>query len=337
MRCVFVVQASKNMGTGHLMRCLALAQVFDNHDIESTFLLDEASLASAKQRHDWTGRIVAHHYAADLADRSVDVKRAARQCGSLPDWVIVDGYQFDAEYCGAWRALGCRVALFDDGVHDARALESADCVLAGTDYRLLRREFWSIMPLPVTQRHSLTLSFGGSDPANITQPLLLALERLNFSGPVRVVTGQAYADPQRIGRFVGQSSLTIQHIHAAQDMADVWSNARLAVSAAGGSQFELAVCETPSILVVVADNQRAATEQAVAEGWCESILLTHATSEHSGGASQNDIDAIAQRILALWEDETALLTMQQAIVGRYTADGGERIIDALLQAERADG
>ena len=92
-----------------------------------------------------------------------------------------------------------------------------------------------------------------------------------------------------------------------------------AISAAGGSQFELGVCNTPSILVTVAENQHSATQVAQAQGWCRAVN------------KDIDINELVAMALALYSDEETLTEMQACSQGNYDALGSERAIDAIIK------
>ena len=139
--------------------------------------------------------------------------------------------------------------------------------------------------------------------------------------PVRVITGAAFNNISALNEAIKASPLAIQHIHNCQDMADVWRHSKLAVSAAGGSQFELGVCETPSVLLMVAENQRTATEQAQQEGWCTTFDCT----------GDVPFDEIAGTVHALWQQPGKLEAMQQAVKGKYHADGAFNVLNAIAE------
>ena len=338
MHCVFIVQASEAMGVGHLMRCLAVAQVLEYRQFQATFLLDEASASIAASRHDWHSNIIIHDYDKPTCDQVCEFIAL-----KLPqvDWLIVDGYQFDYDYCHAWLNTGLKLALFDDGIHSspfaatvlinaASSQQTASDntpMLSGSQYRTLRREFVEAEYQSVNQRESLTLSFGGSDPANITLPLLKKLTTHNTIAPIQVVTGQAYPFLVELTDWLAATQSNVHHIHNAQDMAVVWSKSKLAVSAAGGSQFELAVCATPSILVVVAENQISSTQLAEKEGWCRVVNMVDPDNR------ETDFEYLLDIIQSLWNDERTLVDMQQSIAGQYDAYGAERLLEALAAYE----
>ena len=54
-------------------------------------------------------------------------------------------------------------------------------------------------------------------------------------------------------------------------MANLFANARLAISAAGSTAFELACCGVPAVFAVVADNQLLSIMEQKQYGWCEVV------------------------------------------------------------------
>jgi UDP-2,4-diacetamido-2,4,6-trideoxy-beta-L-altropyranose hydrolase len=338
MDCVFIVQASVEIGLGHLMRCLALSQAMVTRGINTRFLLDSKTSQIAKARLDWCGEIIEHDYELPV-DRQI--KGFESQFDGIPDWILIDGYQFEGEYCEKWQRIGAKTLLFDDGIHsspygadvllgavsETKKDPNVALALNGDDYRLLRREFVDVSPLPILQRKYLTLAFGGSDPLNLTLHLLRVIENNKLKFPIKVVTGASYSHLSELESFLRDTNLSVKHIHAAQNMAAEWADSILAVSAAGGSQFELALCETPSILVIVAENQRVASEQASKEGWCS----VHDFSFVSD--LDLKLNQLYRNIVMLLSDNTLLEKMHDNIVGKYDAKGADRVIEALQNFE----
>ncbi|WP_339350133.1 glycosyltransferase, partial [uncultured Alteromonas sp.] len=189
----------------------------------------------------------------------------------------------------------------------------------GSQYRLLRREFSQTPTLPVSQRQSLTINFGGSDPKHFTLPVLKAISESLANTPIRVVTGPGFIPLESLQHFIQQSPSPIQHIHNCQDMADVWIHSRLTIAAAGGAQFELAACQSPSVLVVVADNQLNATREASQQGWCDMWDARKSLS----------IPQLVDKVLTLWNDEARLEKMHMCAAQFSFVTGADTLLDAL--------
>lgn len=185
---VFRADASLQIGTGHVMRCLTLADALAVRGAECQFIcrLHEGNLIEFIQGK---GYVVHALPAAPTKDRDTSVPNLthghwlcasqaqdAEACTPIlaaqsPDWLVVDHYALDARwerslsrYCRkvmviddlADRPHACDLLLdqtFCRDVADYHSLVSADChVLCGSQYALLRPEFASLRPYSLQRR-----------------------------------------------------------------------------------------------------------------------------------------------------------------------------------------
>ena len=341
MNLVFRVDGDAKMGTGHVMRCLALAQALAKNDIKAHFVISASTQSICQGRQDWSGEVIVLPTNIAIGD---EAKWLAKLCQDLQaDALVLDGYQFDANYRKSVRELTPCLVLFDDnndsgelhgdviinGAENAAELgyelSATDAVLClGAPYRVLRQEFVDLTTPMWVERQALGIMMGGSDPLNLTIPLLAALQAQSQQGqlaPIRLLTGPAYPFASQLKAFLSQTSLSIEHHANCQQVAEVFVQCRLVISAAGSSQFELLACQTPAILLVVANNQLNATVQAKAQGWC---LMYDARDKL-------DFPSLADEILALYQNEQALEQMYQ-LSGQYKDTGGaQRVVEAIVQ------
>lgn len=340
MRLLIRVEGNSQIGLGHLMRCLALSQALAEQHIECLFAVSQQTAVFCKSRHDWQGRILL------LPDLPLDqqprwlISQARQQQAK---GLLLDGYQFTQSYRLALKQSGLPLMMFDDcnnsgALHADLVINSAQgadtlgyqqsaptaLLCLGAEYRLLRKDFWWLPPVPMSQRSSLTLSFGGSDPLNLTLPLLNALSEARFTAPVRVVTGAAYPHLTLLQAFLADTSLACQHLHDVQQMADVFLHSRLTVAAAGGTQFELLACHSPALLLMVADNQQLATEQAARQGWCDLV-----DARQPASVTQL-VKRLAEQIIALWQDEARLVNMHNAAAQHAPGSNGQALVKAIV-------
>jgi len=270
--------AHTRIGSGHVMRCLALAQAWQETGGPVTFVCHADLPASLHQRLLAEGAAVvlyagppgSHQDAAHLTEQAQAHDAAA---------VVVDGYHFGAAYQRQIKAADLRLLFIDDNGHadhyhadfvlnpNIHASESYYAhrdphtqLLLGTDYALLRREFW---PYRAHQRllpdraQNLLITLGGSDPDNITLAVLQSLAQLPDAAALQVRTVIGGGNPHRAGiaAFVDQSALAIEVLHDVRDMPALIAWADVALSAGGGTIWELALLGTPSVVIVTADNQ----------------------------------------------------------------------------------
>ncbi len=190
-RAVFRVDASLNMGSGHVMRCLTLADALRAQGGECHFICREHQghlLEFIRQRGysvtalpagpeyfqpgaDSAPPVLAH--AAWLGcDWSLDAEQSRPVLERIqPDWLVVDHYALDARWETALRPY-CRKLMVIDDLADRRhdcdvlldqnygradddylALVPLECkVLVGTKYTLLRPEFSALRDYSLARR-----------------------------------------------------------------------------------------------------------------------------------------------------------------------------------------
>ncbi len=338
-RVLFRVDASSVMGVGHLMRCLALAQALDKQGAQCTFLVNEDAYQICQKRQDWVGEVEVIPHCDDLSLQLPWL--VSRATEGQYQALVLDGYHFDEAYRSALQELDCLRVCFDDtnqllnlhadliinGASNADSLNyedtAAGAVLClGDQYRVLRDEFSDSQVVDFATRNCLTLTLGGSDPLNLTIPILYALHSRGFTGQIQVITGPAYAKLKALRHLLQRLDLRVIHSHDCQHIARRFLASRLVISAAGGSQFELQACGCPSMLLVVADNQYNATEQAASQGWCEMWDVR--------GTGQ--IDALVDSVMVLWHEQEELRAMSERAYQTCDNQGAQRVATAILSA-----
>lgn len=277
------MDSSRNMGLGHVMRCLALADQLKCHCFEICFIcrnlpgniitvienkykvyILDAGKAEFELQQDW------------LVDAE-DTKKIIIEKGLSPDWLILDHYAFDAKWERYLFSYTKRLMVIDDIAdrqHDCHilidqnlfdnlnlrylGLVSEDCLkLLGPSYALLRPEFKNLKKKLQQKNGRLNrifISFGGSDLTNETSKALSAIRHLSNSNTivVDVVIGKANLHYHEIQSMCTNNiKLHVQTKFIAQLMA----KADLAIGAGGISNWERCCLGLPSLVSIVADNQ----------------------------------------------------------------------------------
>ncbi|HXG87649.1 MAG TPA: UDP-2,4-diacetamido-2,4,6-trideoxy-beta-L-altropyranose hydrolase [Vicinamibacterales bacterium] len=279
MRVVIRADADDRIGGGHFVRCAALASAL--HALGAHVTLATTPVLPALTADLDPGVIV-----LPLPARHPDPRDLASVLELLSDadWVVVDGYYFDAAYRRALSDSQARVAVIDDLADQGPYTE--DLVvnqgpgawhlpyegtretrfLLGLSFALLRPEFTASSGAAHPKvRHQteglrLLVTMGGSDPANRTGVVLGALEQLGdrrLRTTVVIGAANAHADILRV--HIGQMALAGHQIQAVtadgRKMADLMNGADLSVSNAGGTLWELACCGVAPIAELAAANQ----------------------------------------------------------------------------------
>ncbi len=329
------------IGSGHIMRCLALAQAWQDAGGDVTFAA--ASLGDTLRR-----RLVDEGVAVvDLdvppgsrLDAEATV-RHARQAGA--QWVVADGYEFDAAYQQCVHKTGLKLLVLDDYGHaehyhadlvlnlNLDADESlyanrdpATQLLLGTQYALLRREFRQhadyVRSTPTVARN-LLVTFGGSDPHDMAAVTIRAIHAINEPELVTTVIAADEDLQTRLLPLAVDGPQRIKVLGHVTAMADLMIRADLAVAAAGGTSWERALLKLPSLVVTVAENQRSTAEALQRAGVATSLGWWRDVREEGL--------ANAIRVAAL----NAPLRRQQAESAGRIVDGrgAERVVQAMTR------
>jgi UDP-2,4-diacetamido-2,4,6-trideoxy-beta-L-altropyranose hydrolase len=320
MRLWIRSDANAEMGTGHVMRCLALGQAWCDAGGEVTFSTacsNSALLARLRQ----DGFEVLPRQDAETWPASKD--------GAA--WLVLDGYHFGAEHQLCARQAGYKVLVIDDmaGLPHYWAdvvlnqnfgaerrnyqHEIYTRLLLGCSYALLRRDFlpWRSWRrnIPVVARKVL-VTLGGSDPSNASLAVLNALKDIPIADlELFVLAGAANEHSDALRAFVEASPIQATYRKDSADMPTLLAWADFAVLAGGTTVWEAASMGLPMAVVITADNQK-----VVAEGASEAGCAWN-TGLYSG-ALQRDFTA------TLWQ----LLESQQ--MREAMSHRGRRLVDA---------
>lgn len=300
----FRVDASQEIGTGHVMRCLALADELKRRGAQIRFVSRhmpdhlEALLTLKGHEFKMVGGNQGDAVFDDLPHASwlgssqrSDAKATLQALsGRSWDWLVVDHYALDIRWESALRQMVKNILAFDDiadRLHDCDVLldqnlhadmndRYADRVpthcqlLLGPSYALLRPEFRKLReqtePRGGPIRRVLVF-FGGVDADDFTSRAIEALIDIGIPDlQVDVVIGAQHP------RMVEIESECIRRgfvCHTQTDrMAELMAIADLAIGAGGTASWERCCLGLPAIIVSLADNQTDIATALNAAGGC---------------------------------------------------------------------
>lgn len=270
--------AGAAIGTGHVMRCLALAQAWQDaggHAIFASAEIPSALAVRLDQEQVPLRRLdVAVASEADVAATVA----LARECGA--SWLVLDGYRFTPAFLDSVRSSGLPVLAVDDMAHLARypvdlvlnqnlsarrdlyheKLARDTELLLGPRYSLLRREFRSAAmtrpPLGDRARRVL-VTFGGSDPENQTGKLLQRLASRPGAFEVCVLAGAANPHVTALRECAARAPFPCEVRVNVGNVAEFMAWADVAITAGGSTVWELAAMRLPALIGAISEDQRA--------------------------------------------------------------------------------
>lgn len=296
MKIFIRVDASLEIGTGHVMRCLTLAAVFKDNGADVEFicrkhegnlidkicgigfkvnelkLLDQAKVDSKLTHSHWL---------------NATQRRDAEDCihilrGKKIDWLIVDHYALDEDWQNHLRPYYEKLMVIDDLAdrnhqcdilldqtfgrqhQDYSALNYNDCqLLLGSQYALLRPEFskWRVDSLErrsTSDFKHLLVTMGGVDIENFTGLILDELRTSSLPHDVNITVLMGRDSPHlcsvksKASELPYNTSVKV----AVENMAEIMTNADIAIGAAGATTWERCCLGLPTIQIIVARNQQ---------------------------------------------------------------------------------
>lgn len=351
----FRVDWGPSIGIGHVMRCLALAQAWqDRGGFVSLATTSNSPLLLERIRHE---NIAIHHILAPIGgeEDALATVQIAKQTSST--WVVLDGYDFELGYPLLIQRAGLRVLAIDDladlelsgctavlnpNFYAQKALYEGKTDLfaylfLGPHFALIRREFLLKMRRhlsPPPQRVvNILITLGGADPQNATRLLmeLLATRVLPFRMYITIVVGSSNPHLASLEEYLPE--LEKRHYVKIEvnppNLPELIQLADLAISAAGGSTMELAFLGTPMALIVAAANQRGVATSLENHG--VAFLL----GDSKQLLSEEKLDAFFQLLEAPDKLHCMRLRARQIVDGQGAARVAERLAAYPLQLRPA--
>jgi UDP-2,4-diacetamido-2,4,6-trideoxy-beta-L-altropyranose hydrolase len=338
--------AGTAIGIGHIMRCIALGQgwrvrggkvIFAGYCENNTLMkrLYEENFEFEEIKSDQP----------DLLEIEMiqDIVRRLRE----PSWIVLDGYMFSPEYQEALRGEGCGLLVVDDYNHlpyyhadillnqniGAEKIQY-NCdpdtmLLLGPTYIMMRQEFFKRSQpeelMPETANRIL-ITFGGSDPDNITLKVIDSLWNLRIRKlKIDIVVGPSNPNLSKVEKAVSSLRNRLLSMDSSirllvnPDMPQIMASADLAISAAGSTCWELAYMGLPLLAVVLAENQI-----GIAEG-----LEKAGAAINLGWGTLIDSDTLCKQIEQIIFDQSTRRSMSHTGKKMIDGKGVDRIISKM--------
>ena len=288
MNIVFRVDSSSQMGVGHLMRCLTLADELKKQNHNATFICRElkGNLIKLIEHRVLILPVDKDFQSDDLylswlgATQEQDAKQTIQVIHDNADLLIVDSYALDEVWHKQLKPHAKKIMVIDDLADrefdcdvllnqnlaskqgDYQGKVPSDCeLLLGCEYALLRPEFAAFRKRALEKRKktqeikNILISMGGSDKKNITYNVL---QQLNDGFNIVVVLSSASLHREMIMDYVKGKNIEV--IINADNMAELMLDADLAIGAGGSTSWERCCLGLPTLLFVTAENQKVIAE-----------------------------------------------------------------------------
>jgi UDP-2,4-diacetamido-2,4,6-trideoxy-beta-L-altropyranose hydrolase/UDP-4-amino-4,6-dideoxy-N-acetyl-beta-L-altrosamine N-acetyltransferase len=300
MKVVFRVDASLQMGIGHVIRCLTLAQVLNENgaDVEFICRKHEGSLIDKIRSSGFVvhelkvfeetevdNKLAHSHWLGVTQQKDADDCVNILKAGKI-DWLIVDHYALDEQWQKRLKPCYEKLMVIDDLAdrkhqcdilldqtfgrqqEDYLGRTSRDCkLLLGSKYALLRSEFskWKSYSLERRRKpefKQLFINMGGVDTDNVTEKVLDELKICNLPNDFHITVVMGGSAPYL--ESVKSKAITLPYKTEVKvdidNMAEIMANSDIAIGAAGSTTWERCCLGLPTIQIVIAKNQQFSAE-----------------------------------------------------------------------------
>ena len=323
---LFRCDGSPEIGLGHVVRCLAIAdELRESHGSRVGFAMrkGETGFSMVRERG-YPVRTPSQgpprfDYARWLRDAVREVEARVLVLDVRDD--------LSRETVEGLRKEGLRIALLDD--LDRKRL-SADLafyppipqvrrlgwegftgkLFVGWEWVALPRQFASVPAHTSRGRTAVLVTMGGSDPAGLTLKTIAALDRLEEDFDTVVVEGRGFSLREGLAARLAGARRRFELLRNVDDMAALMARADLAVASFGVTAYELASAGVPAIHLCLTEDHAESASEFTRAGMAVSLgVADHVTEE-----------ALAGEVSRLLADEATRRAMGEE--GRRRVDGG---------------
>lgn len=321
---VFRVDGDHDIGLGHIYRALTLANRLIFHHNVYFVMGRSKDLGIQKVRE--------YHYPIKLFSDDTEMVTILNEI--QPDIIINDILDTDPEFMKQLRSNGYFIVNFEDlgeGTEHANIVINAlyensypsKNHFYGYRYECLRDEFY-IFPhkKPESEVNTILITFGGTDPNDLTRRTLLAVEKLGLKSlMINVILGKGYKPKEQLLDYVSNLKKSGFHIDVKENvrlMAKEMSEADIVITSNGRTIYEVASMGTPCISM--SQNEREARH-----------LFVHNSHGplYLGIAYTISVDDIASAITKLIDDYPLRKEMSEKLLKFDLKGNLERVLNLI--------
>ena len=305
MNIIIRVDSSALIGSGHLMRCMTLAQRYCRDGNNVIFVCRDfaGNMADFVRKNGFVLKMLPvaevnkdlNGYAQWLTvtqeQDALETIEIVKTLGKV-DRLIVDSYAIDVIWEKLLRTYVGGIMVIDDLAnrqHDCdilldqnfymnkesryQGLVPEHCrLLLGPKYALLREEFYQVrksMRIRDGQLRNILVFYGGVDATDETSKAIQALQNLRDTGVFHdvQVTVVVGASNERKEDIAGRCKQAgFRYLCQVSNMAELMAEADLMLGAGGSTTWERCFLGLPAIVTAIAENQVQICEDCAKEG-----------------------------------------------------------------------
>lgn len=346
---IFRADSNSNIGLGHVMRCLSIADAFQKAGETCLFVTAGHELHKTIEDRGHENLVLDSQYDhldAELCKFKKTISDCAVRVIFIDSYYVTDNYLNSLRHFCSERHItlvyiddilafpySCDVILNYNIYASAYKYKnlyekhSEPVFLLGTTYAPLRAEFQNLSDRVVNKDgNNIFISTGGADFEHIGLELVKNIVMRGEWGNCKFhfVLGMLNEDKGEICSLAeGQENIILYE--GIKDMSKLMQSCDVAVSAAGSTLYELCSTQTPTISYILADNQILG-----ANGFEEKGVLKCAGDIRKLGASvlSKKILSESLKLLHNYEEQCAIASRMKSVID---GKGSDRIVQKMTE------
>lgn len=325
---------NEQIATGHIMRCLSIADALRGLGEPVRFILaDEQAVSLLKQRG--YDAIVLHTQWNCMEEELSVLSQVIRN--EHIDKLLIDSYQVTQRYLAELSKLVTTFYIDDLNLFEYpvdavicyanywkkfqyKINDKRTTYLLGMKYVPLKQAFWNCEAKIISEKaDNLLILTGGSDPFNVTEQILDSIDTYQFQ-TINVICGIYNTNYNKFVKKY-ENNKNIKFHQAVNNIEQYMKNADIAISAGGTTLYELCAIGTPAISFSFADNQLDNVRQFQEDGLID----------YAGDARMDDIAGTINQYLIGYRNDFELRKeksekMQKMVDGKGTIHLAEALL-----------
>lgn len=262
------VDCNNDIATGHLIRCIAIADAARDMGIETEFIIADSNPVAMLQSKSYK------YYVLDTVwnDMETELDRLIKHIKEEKIKVLlIDSYMVTYDYLSELRKVAKIVYLDDLNMFQYPVdaiicyacyweklrycgLEQNTQLYLGLEYTPLRNSFFDLQPKKVKENiEKILLISGGTDNYNVINRFLKVIPLQEYK-QITAICG-IYNEHFEEMAEAYQKYENVEILSAVDNIEKYMQEADIAISAGGTTLYELCACGTPTLTYAIADNQ----------------------------------------------------------------------------------
>ncbi len=271
---LFRADGNKQIGSGHIMRCLSIASKAKEMGMECAFCVSDGAFLAHIEKSGFSCYVLETAY----DDMNAELPKVETLISALkPEIIIVDSYYVTNAYLSALKEMTTLVYI-DDLMRFAypvdvlinyniyaqvsayeklyEATRRYPKYVLGSRFAPLRQEFINLPQREdVGEIKDIFISTGGADQEHIALKMAQYIRKYNVTDKVfHFVVGAMNGDFEELKNLSKTNKNIVLHSGITQ-MSELMMGCDMAISASGSTLYELCACGIPTICYSLADNQ----------------------------------------------------------------------------------